>query len=235
MRVPFLSKEIRLDASDSEGTTTTSVLAFLVLPENDPPVLASTESVFDSSTRTHDGLSDVVIAVDTLNVKEDIDSLVPGLSVRDVDLDISKRRPFGGDFGSVDGHIVEMSVYASNGTVSLGAGTAGHIFLVGDGVDDKILVFRTSLARANVALAGLTYRGLYDFYGTDELLITIDDLGNFGRGSLCSDAVLNDGWLHSDFSLCPQVRQKSDVFEAGQICRHQMHCLLNVQMFTLCQ
>ncbi|CAN0304441.1 unnamed protein product, partial [Ectocarpus sp. 12 AP-2014] len=104
-----------------------------------------------------------------LSVSEDKDLAVPGLSVRDVDL-------------RVDGTLLEITLFASNGTTSLGTGVSGCSFLVGDGVDDGIMSFRASLGSVNRALAGLTYRGKADFYGTDDLVVTVDDGGRFGRG-----------------------------------------------------
>lgn len=203
----FWFKEITLSVTDSEKATTTATVDIVALPENDPPVFASRASTYNSSVLTHDGLSDVIIDVDMLIVREDEDSLIPGLSLRDVDLSLDKGYVFGGDPGSADGGIIEISVYTSNGTISLGPGTAGYIFLVGDGVDDRSVVFRTSLAGANQALAGLMYCGLNDFYGTDELIITVDDLGNYGRGPLCSDGDF-EGWAaYVESPVCPQVSQ----------------------------
>lgn len=194
---------------DSEGATTTAVLSFLVLPENDPPVLESISATYDTSTRTHDGLSDVVSAVDLLSVREDQNTLVPGLSVRDVDLNLDSGHIFGGDASSTHAGVVEITVYASNGTTSLGSGTIGYAFLLGDGTDDRILAFRANLEGANRALAGLTYRGRTDFYGTDELVVTVDDGGNYGGGTLCAEGGRRTGepYDYGDDATCSQVMQ----------------------------
>lgn len=203
--VSFWMQEITLRVIDSDGGTSNALLAFVVMPENDPPVLESSASTYNSSMLTHDGLSHVVLAVDVLITREDQSSLVPGLSVRDVDLTLGKGPTFGGGPEAMDGGIIEVTVYASNGTVSVGTGSAGYVFLVGDGMDDRLVAFRTTLAGANQALAGLMYTGLNDFYGTDDLVVTVDDLGNYGRGSLCPDGEA-DGWRrYSDTSLCHQV------------------------------
>lgn len=163
-------------------------------------------ATYDSTKLTHDGLSGVVESVDLLTVSEDQDTAVPGLSVRDADLDVDGLYIFGGDPGSVDGGLVEITLYASNGTASLGAGVTGYTFLVGDGVDDNIMSFRASLRGANRAFAGLTYRGNIDFYGTDDLVVTVDDGGRFGRGVLCEESTTNGGGaLGGDYPACPQV------------------------------
>lgn len=187
----------------------TAVLSFLVLPENDPPVLESASATYDTSTRAHDGLSNVISTVDLLSVREDQDILVPGLSVRDVDLNMDSGHVFGGDASSDHGGLLEITVYASNGTTSLGSGTVGYAFLVGDGAHDRILAFRTNLVGANRALAGLTYRGSTDFYGTDELVVTVDDGGNYGGGTLCAESSRRVGepYDYGTYAMCSQVMQ----------------------------
>lgn len=216
----LFSQEISLQATDSVGATATATLRFIVLPENDPPVLEMAYATYDSSRLTHDGLSGVVESVDLLTVKEDQDTAVPGLSVRDADVDVDGLYIFGGDPGPVDGGLVEITLYASNGTTSLGAGVIGYTFLVGDGVDDRIVSFRASLGGANRALAGLTYRGNIDFYGTDDLVVTVDDGGRFGRGVLCEQSATPGGGgsdLDGDYPACPQVT----IILAGNICHSQ--------------
>lgn len=190
---------------DSAGATATALLSFLVLPENDPPVLQSTSATYDPSARTHDGMSDVVDSVDVFIVTEDQGAVVPGLSVRDVDLDSGGALFFGGGPGPTDNGLIEITLYASNGTTSLGSGASEYIFLAGDGVDDGIMSFRALLAGANRALAGLTYRGRTDFYGDDELLVTVDDGGNFGSANLCVESATHVVGLGDGYTACPQV------------------------------
>lgn len=182
-----------------------SVLTFLVIPENDPPVLGSTSATHDPSTRTHDHVSDIVQSVATFTVREDQYTNVPGLSVRDVDLDVTGGNIFGGDSSLSDGGIVEVTISSSNGTTSLSPGTKGVLFLVGDGSDDRVLAFRASLLGANRALAGLTYRGQRNFYGSDELVIMVDDGGNYGWGVLCPAGLSYGVELGEELTRCPQV------------------------------
>lgn len=194
-----------MDAMDSDGVISTALLAFIVLPENDPPVLESTSATHDTNTRTHDGMSDVIESVSLITTKEDREIAVSGLSLRDIDFDISEEHIFGGGPSSADSGLVEVTFSASNGTISLRNGLVGYIFLVGDGLNDRILAFRASLAGANRALAGLTYRGLPDFYGTDDLIITVDDCGNYGWGALCEGIASRGVKLGDDNTPCPHV------------------------------
>lgn len=200
------SQEISLEATDSAGATASAILRFVVLPENDPPVLEMASATYNLSKLTYDGLSPVIESVDPLTINEDEVSAIPDLSVRDVDLDVDGAYIFGGDPGSVDAGFVEITLYASNGTTSLGADLNDYTFLVGDGVNDGIMSFRASLGGANRALAGLTYRGKIDFYGTDDIVVTVDDGGRFGRGSLCEEGAMRGaGELDGNYPACPQV------------------------------
>ncbi|CAM9224731.1 unnamed protein product, partial [Ectocarpus fasciculatus] len=202
---PVVTEEISLQATDSEGSTAAALLRFVVLPENDPPVLEMASATYNPSRQTHDGLSRVIDSVDLFSVSEDQDLVVPGLSVRDVDLGVDGTSIFGGDPGFVDSGLLEITLFASNGTTSLGAGVSGCTFLVGDGVDDGIMSFRASLGGVKRALAGLTYRGKVDFYGTDDLVVTVDDGGRFGRGPLCEDSSSGDGVeVGGNHPPCPQ-------------------------------
>lgn len=202
----YLSQEISFEATDSAGGTASAILRFIVLPENDPPVLEMASATYNLSKLTYDGLSAVIESVDQMTVNEDQVTAIPGLSVRDVDLDVDGAYIFGGDPGSVDAGLVEITLYASNGTTSLGTDVNEYTFLVGDGVDDGIMSFRASLGGANRALAGLTYRGNIDFYGTDDIIVTVDDGGRFGRGSLCEEGAMRGAAeLHGNYPACPQV------------------------------
>ncbi|MCY2990952.1 MAG: Ig-like domain-containing protein [Planctomycetota bacterium] len=79
----------------------------------------------------------------------------------------------------------QVTLTVGQGVLTLGS-TAGLTFLVGTGTNDRLLQFTGALANVNAALAGLTYRADRDFnlgdpddgMRTDQLVVTIDDLGN---------------------------------------------------------
>jgi outer membrane protein OmpA-like peptidoglycan-associated protein len=79
----------------------------------------------------------------------------------------------------------ELSLSVEKGTLTL-ASTAGLNFVSGANGDAAFTV-RGSLADLNAAMSGLTYRTPEDFSGTDELTVTLDDLGNSGDGGPLSD------------------------------------------------
>ncbi|CAM9142464.1 unnamed protein product, partial [Choristocarpus tenellus] len=168
-------RELSLTVHDAWGSSASAVVRFLVLPENDLPVIDMTGAQYDPLRQTHDGLSATVVGVDVIIAREDVDTLLEGLWVRDVDL---------GHYD--DKAMMEVTLYASNGTLSLPGGVSLAVFLAGDGHDDQSISFRASLPNINRALSGLTYRGRQDFFGTDEVIITVSDLGHHGQGILCS-------------------------------------------------
>ncbi|MCY2987328.1 MAG: hypothetical protein NTY19_05610, partial [Planctomycetota bacterium] len=79
----------------------------------------------------------------------------------------------------------QVTLDVSQGVLTLGS-TAGLTFLVGTGTNDRTLQFTGALVNLNAALAGLTYRGDRDYnlgdpddgMRTDQLVLTINDLGN---------------------------------------------------------
>ncbi len=72
------------------------------------------------------------------------------------------------------------------GLISLGP-IGGVAFSRGDGVRDPIVTFHASLAATNIALAGLTYVTSQDYYGSDNITITVSDNGFTGRGGALYD------------------------------------------------
>jgi hypothetical protein len=76
---------------------------------------------------------------------------------------------------------LQLSVTASNGTVSLGS-TSGLTFSVGDGTSDTTMTFTGTLAAINTALDGIGYMPTADYNGAASLQFDLSDLGNTGSG-----------------------------------------------------
>ena len=81
---------------------------------------------------------------------------------------------------------VELTVNVTNGVVTL-AGTAGLVFLVGDGTADASMRFQGTVAAINTALDGLVFVPTANYNGSGFLSLAVNDLGNSGLGGPLSD------------------------------------------------
>jgi VCBS repeat-containing protein len=95
-----------------------------------------------------------------------------GISIRDVDAGAGNIR-------------VEIQI--TDGGVTL-AGTAGLTFVLGDGVDDAVLIFTGTMAAVNAALEGMAFAPQPNYVGQATLQLTVDDQGNSGSGGPLLDA-----------------------------------------------
>lgn len=112
-------------------------------------------------------------------VNEDTNLTISGISVGDVDdaLDPDETR--------------QVSLSVSHGTITL-ASTAGISFAPASGDGQSSMTFTGTLGALNDALDNLIYRADLDFYGSDTLTVTINDLGESGAagaGETASDSI----------------------------------------------
>ena len=163
-------EQIVVRVSDESGGTSESVLSVDVLAMNDAPVLMTGHDVLDATLTFGDDLSQLRTGVNTLFVKEDVAHKMVGVSVRDVDCKQSL----------VEG-LVQVTAYSSNGAVSVPANSPVQQYVSGSGgVLNKMLIFTGSVKNVNVALSDLVYASDVDYYGADQLILTVNDLGNYG-------------------------------------------------------
>jgi hypothetical protein len=80
-----------------------------------------------------------------------------------------------------------MEIQVTHGGVTL-AGTVGLTFVLGDGVDDAVMILTGTIAAINAALEGMTFRPQPDYIGQATLQLTVDDQGNSGSGGPLADA-----------------------------------------------
>ena len=80
---------------------------------------------------------------------------------------------------------VQLTLNVSNGLLTLSQ-TTGLSFVSGTGVADAGMVFSGTQAAINAALAGLQYRPNLNYNGTDQLNLSVNDLGNTGAGGSLS-------------------------------------------------
>ncbi|AFM25672.1 hypothetical protein [Desulfomonile tiedjei] len=102
----------------------------------------------------------------TQTATENTDTLISGIAVLDIDAGLND---------------VEATLSVAHGTLTFGSVT-GLTFTTGTGNHDTTMVFTGSQDAINAALANLTYTGDPAFAGTDNLDVTINDLGNTGTG-----------------------------------------------------
>ncbi|MAT50657.1 MAG: hypothetical protein CMK32_05685, partial [Porticoccaceae bacterium] len=81
---------------------------------------------------------------------------------------------------------VQVTVSASNGSITLSS-LSGLVVTAGSNGSATVTV-QGSLADINSALDGLQYTPDADFYGSDSIILSIDDLGNSGAGGALSDS-----------------------------------------------
>ncbi|WP_256205189.1 MULTISPECIES: DUF4347 domain-containing protein [unclassified Pseudomonas] len=86
----------------------------------------------------------------------------------------------------VGGGVMEVTLTALNGTISLG-GSSGLAFVVGSGTGDATMTFSGTLASINAALNGLTFQPTPGYLGSASLQITSNDMGMTGTGGAKSD------------------------------------------------
>jgi ELWxxDGT repeat protein len=163
-------EQLTFTVSDESGGTSESVLSVDVWAINDYPVLMTSHDVLDETLTFGDDMSPLRIGVDTLTVKEDVAHKLVGVSVRDVDCKQTL----------VEGTL-QVTVYSTNGKVSVPANSPILQYVSGSGGTlNKVLIFTGSVKNVNIALSDLVYVGDVDYYGTDQLILTVSDLGNNG-------------------------------------------------------
>jgi len=147
---------IKITVTDEGNSSDTATLYLDVQPSNDAPTLAFLPG-FASSQQAQEGTP----------------FFITGLSVGDVDIEQDS------------GELLQVTIYASNGTVSINDKIGVQLFTEGSGVRDKVIAFKASLADTNRALASLVYQNDPQYYGPDAIIIGVEDLGNNGLGPAC--------------------------------------------------
>ena len=140
---------------------------------------SDSDNVNVTVTATNDSVTSTAPA--NAAVVEDVATAITGLSISDVDATLA---PAG---------IYSVTLTATNGTLSLGAGTLGALsFTSGDGTADATMTFTGTLANINTALATATYASTLNFNGSATISIAVtDDVGGTiatGSGTATSDS-----------------------------------------------
>ena len=163
----------RLQANQTDGSTSFTLL--LTDGVNDAPI----NTVPPQQTMLEDGL--LVFSAANGNA----------ITVADQDAYLGLSSP-STTLTAVDG-ILEVTLDATNGVLTLG-GTTGITFAVGsDGFADATMTFSGTVTDINAALNGLTFDTDQDFFGliSSAVKITTRDLGNFGPAPVNPRTTIN--------------------------------------------
>ena len=115
---------------------------------------------------------------------------VPGNDVTDEDTPLvfssASGNPITISDSDAGNSLIEVTVSAANGTITLGS-TLGINISNGTGTDDSTVTFRATQTIAEEALDGLTLTPTADHNGGATVTITTNDLGSFGAGGAMQD------------------------------------------------
>jgi hypothetical protein len=160
---------------------------FTYLPEAD---FSGTDSF---AYKANDGTSDSNTVAVTLTVSAVNDApvnLVPGAQQTPKNTNrvfsAANNNPISISDTDADGAIVEVTLIATNGTVTLPVLT-GLTFTAGDGTTDATMTFRGTIATINLRFSGATFIPTDDFTGGASLQVVTSDLGNEGSGGTLTD------------------------------------------------
>jgi Domain of unknown function (DUF4347) len=78
---------------------------------------------------------------------------------------------------------IQVTLTATNGTLTLLNGTIGLSFLTGDGAADSTMTFTGTVPDIDVALSDLSFTPTANFTGSASVQVTTDDQGNTGGGA----------------------------------------------------
>ncbi|MEO8859437.1 MAG: DUF4347 domain-containing protein, partial [Burkholderiaceae bacterium] len=107
------------------------------------------------------------------------------------------------------GNPVQLTLTAHDGTLTL-SGTTGLSFSLGDGTGDASMRFTGVLADINAALDGLLFMPTFNFTGSTDIVLQVNDLGNSGSGGPAlggGTVVVNVAFLNS----APQLSGASNL------------------------
>ena len=175
---------------DAAGLEDRAALSIIVKPANDPPVLSiGALAIHNSVAHEADQLSRTVLKVETLQCAENADCPLQELVVRDVDasetLDGSLQVTLTARNGTftVDPRVSRVGRFFRNNRVSWAAESSSETEAGGFAQ----VTFPAS--DISTVLDGLIYVPNHDFYGFDDITVTVDDRGNTGYGPLCDNSL----------------------------------------------
>ncbi|CAM9089688.1 unnamed protein product, partial [Chrysoparadoxa australica] len=186
--------------TDGQGTIgTTDLLVYVSSDENDPPQVhvpagatyveepcESRQGQLGISPPSHPAVTShvcrTIVAVDTMQVNEDVPLPIEGVYIEDADAEAQPRS------------IIQVTIQVLHGSITLpGASTAGVNWLQGTypGTGELVAQGLGGLTLStSISTLRLTSPGMLDWYGPDQMSITADDLGFTGKGGPMGDTAV---------------------------------------------
>ncbi|MBD1938670.1 cadherin-like domain-containing protein [Microcoleus sp. FACHB-68] len=130
--------------------------------------LASFSTATETASITVNAVNDapVLTVPGAQTINQNTNSAIAGISLSDIDAGTGN---------------LQVTLSATNGTLTFGTLTS-LTFSTGDGTADGSMTFTGSLTNINSALANLTYQGNANYFGIDNINLSVSDLGNTGTG-----------------------------------------------------
>jgi CSLREA domain-containing protein len=130
------------------------------------------------TNRAIPNVAPVIVAPSSYSLTEDIATnlggATTGLSVSDVD---------------AGNTLLSVTLSTINGVFSLRS-TTGLTFSVGDGSADSTMVFQGTAAAINAAIDAIAFAPTNNFFGTANISVAVNDLGNTGTGGALTSSVV---------------------------------------------
>ena len=188
---------ISIEVRNARGMQSKDHMEVNIIPVNDPPEITVDSLSLLGLSLVPDQLSYQQIFVKNLVCEQWNSCPLRGLQVRDVDAGESERSTLlitleakNGSF-VVDGDVNPYALSTSAKSLTAISGLLSYV------------VPSTTLS---TALVGLAYSPFPGFFGMDDIIVSVNDMGNTG---LCMSSLLNSSALNDDFELnsnaCPLV------------------------------
>ena len=180
------------DAALFSINTSTGAVSFVTSPNFESPTDAGANNVYNFTVNASDGTNTTSsgVAITVTNVNEAPVNAIPGSQNMPANgmMVFSSSNSNAISISDVDAGsgILQVTLSASNGSISLGALT-GLSFSAGDGVSDVSMTFTGTGANINSALNGSSFKHNASTSGAASLSITTSDQGNTGAGGALTD------------------------------------------------
>ena len=166
--------------TDSTGMSTSSSIRLFVKPANDPPVVSiGSLTKHDPMKSEYDQISRLATRIEPLVCQENSLCPILDLQMRDVDaLDAVNA-------------VVQVTLTCAKGSFSISHAMnklsyyVDQSYLFGGNSNPKILKLNIPVVDIVTSLDGIMYRPEKDYYGHDQIIVDVDDMGNTGYGALC--------------------------------------------------